>query len=304
MDNYWIIVDASNIAYRSWSVLGNLRNEGAATGVIYGVATQLQAMTALYGSELLVVCFDGGCMSREELYPAYKANRKEKRAAETDKEKLARRELGEQLKKLRTEHLPNVGLKNILWEPGYEGDDMIASAARAVPRDEAGVIISADEDMWQLLRPGLKWWSPTTEKTMTAQKFQLEWGMEPGDWAKVKAWAGCSGDNVAGLEGVGNKTAAKYLRGEKIPDKLLPLFETHKEVYERNIRLVTLPMETAPPAILNTNQDILDWDCMYRAIGAKTREKKSQGTKPVFGFGFGAGGPSQFGPKPPGAKTG
>ena len=48
----------------------------------------------------------------------------------------------------------------------------------------------------------------------TAADFEREWGVKPSFWPSVKAIAGCSGDNVRGIVGVGERTAVKFLKCE------------------------------------------------------------------------------------------
>ena len=271
------------MAYRAWATMGQLRHEGAATGVIYGIGTQLEKLVEEYATPNLVCCFDGGYAHRTATYPPYKADRRAKRELETEEEKQGRAELAQQLYTLRTQHLPAVGVQNILWAEGFEGDDHLASAAHAIPLQEKGTILSSDEDLWQCLRPGLRCYAPTSGKVQTYHTFKDAYGMEPKQWASVKAWAGCSGDNVAGVPGVGTVWACRYVRGEVLPGhKRYNQFYENHDIFHRNIKLVELPHAQLPPVVLHRQTEPLLWSALYKAIGA--RHGKGQTTAGGLGF--------------------
>ena len=65
-------------------------------------------------------------------------------------------------------------------------------------------------------------------------------GLGPWYWGEVKAIAGCDGDNVKGIKGVGETFALKYLKGE-LSGKKFEDIEKSKGVIERNRKLVHLP---------------------------------------------------------------
>ena len=283
--NYWVIIDVSNMAYRAWAVLGSLQHEGAATGVVYGIAQALEALCEDYGTRQLVCCFDAGHDARTHLYPKYKENRKEKRAKETDVEKQGRAQLLRQIDELRTRHLPAVGLQNILHSPGYEADDLMAAACNAIPTRDSGVIMSSDEDLWQCITPRIRCKSPISGKMTTYDSFCKAWPpCKPSDWPTIKAWAGDDGDNIDGIDGVGLKTSWKYITGQ-LPEthKIYKAFGASHDVYKRNVQLMKLPVAGMPPATLVLQDKPLLWSVLYKAIGAKVRNDKETGR----GFGFG-----------------
>lgn len=246
MNEIWLVVDMHCLAYRNFYALGGLSFEGEPTAVSFGVLRDLQNLKSLHNADLLVLCFDGGYDKRREIDPLYKANRKPK--DESEQERAARRSLRRQMYRLRTNILPRIGFKNILWEEGYEADDWIAKVCVSMPRGVLAVIVSRDNDLYQLLSSGrVLLWDPKTKSPYTAQMFGEEYGISPSQWADVKAIAGCNSDNVIGVKGVGNKTAAKFLRGELKPES-----KAHKdivasnEVWRRNIELTRLPMRGLP----------------------------------------------------------
>jgi 5'-3' exonuclease len=91
---------------------------------------------------------------------------------------------------------------------------------------------------------------------ITFNSFVKEWGIYPEDWAYVKAIAGCSSDNVQGVYGVGDPTAAKYLSKKmKVTSKKYQDIERAliDGLLSINLPLVRLPFE-----------GIEIKDCLYR----------------------------------------
>ena len=199
-----------------------------------------------FDTEHIAFCFDSRTSKRQKMYPLYKEKRRIREQEATEEERKNKQVFYDQVQLLRREYLPNIGFKNIFVQGGYEADDIIASLVKntILQSGDRAVIISSDSDLLQLLEPWCILWNPTKEKTISSLSFQKEWGISPVQWAEVKAWAGCSSDSVPGVPGVGEKTAAKYLRGE-----LDPKLKKYKEItnnlgiYTHNIKLVRLPLE-------------------------------------------------------------
>jgi 5'-3' exonuclease len=87
-------------------------------------------------------------------------------------------------------------------------------------------------------------YNPGKKKAVTLQSFSKETGLEPWEWAKVKAIGGCKTDEVPGIPGVGEKTAIKYILGKLKPDSAAyKAIKANKEIITRNRKLVELPFE-------------------------------------------------------------
>jgi 5'-3' exonuclease len=289
MADYWAIVDVSGMAYRSLAVMGNLQNQGVATGVVYGVAIALQGLADQYDTQNIVAVFDGGHAMRSHLWPQYKQSRKAKREKATPVEQQARADLTQQLQALRVSLLPSTGMRNILWADGFEADDLIASAVQAVPTEDGAVVLSADQDLWQCIRPGVAWRSTNNAAKvgyMSYRQFTELHRMEPFLWADVKAWAGCATDDIVGLDGIGETWAARWVRGE-VPSTSTKYaqFLQNIEIYNRNINLTRLPAKGCTPVVLHQQVAPVDWNPLLRAIGAKTNGKAA-GIQTRQGFGF------------------
>lgn len=236
-DKTWLLVDSNGLAWRAAHTTGFMRSEGQPTGVAFGVLREIEALTELYNPEVVVWAFDRrGPGLRKEIDPGYK-NR-----TYTEDELAQRVLIYEQIDRLRGKILPALGYKNILSARGYEADDIIAKVAKELPDDVDAIIVSGDEDLWQCLSPSVRQYHPVNRATVTLEKFRAKWGIEPPMWAHVKALAGCASDTVTGVEGVGEKTAAKWFAGTlKNTSKIYGKIKGSLAIHNRNIKLVRLP---------------------------------------------------------------
>lgn len=298
--NPLIVVDTNYLAHRAFHAMGELRHEDILTGPIFGVFQDIVQLQQTLGTGPMAFAFDyGGKGHRGAVYPEYKLGRRERHAAEDDTAKDIRREFNREVKRMRTRYLPAAGFRNTFAEKGFEGDDIIASI---VTRWEGeAVIVGSDEDLWQLLRPGVTMYNPTTRKVMTDVLFTRQWGIQPAEWPSVKAWAGCSSDDVHGVPGVGPKTAVKYLTGT------LP--RHHKTyaamtatgglaTYNRNIKIVRLPYPGTPEYTIQPDEVTEErWKEVANMLGMKSMlgrlpagaARKKRGRKRGQGQGKGFG---------------
>ncbi|GAF86980.1 unnamed protein product, partial [marine sediment metagenome] len=69
-----------------------------------------------------------------------------------------------------------------------------------------------------------------------AARLQSEHGCSPDEWVLVKALAGCDGDNVPGVKGIGPKTAVKIIRGQH-----KTTLSDYQDIIDKNLELVKLP---------------------------------------------------------------
>lgn len=260
MTKVWTFLDINNLAWRAMFGHG----QGRESGVVYGILRDLETFQAKFGSYTTVCCFDHGKGKRETAHSFYKETRRKKKF--TDDQEFEFREFKDQITRLRCDILPKIGYSNILYQDGYEADDIIASAVNALPdgdKDEA-VIISGDKDLLQLLSDSVKVYHPITDKLVTRTSFRKEWGLGPGAWNKIKAVAGCKTDDIPGVEGVGELTAAKFFRRERLKQGLATKIDAFMKTdeYRRNLQLVSLPYEGC--RTFNLYPDNLDLHALRR----------------------------------------
>lgn len=252
----WLIIDANYLCYRAYYSLGELKHGSIATGTVFGFMQAVVALQDSFNTQNVVFCFDSRQSLRAQSYPQYKATRKAEEATWDDEERESKREFREQVTGLRRTYLPAIGYANVFHARGYESDDIIAEVRNRLPPNDEKIIISADKDLFQLLHWDTIMHNPQTLKTYTNITFVKEWGLQPDQWVDVKALAGCGTDDIAGIKGVGEVTAAKYLRGE-----LAPHTATYRKIagragqaiWRRNIPLVQLPYAGCPQFVIGTD---------------------------------------------------
>lgn len=237
-----LLLDCHYLAYRALHTMGHLSHNEVKTGVVFGFLKDIVALRDDFASDVLVFCWDVGESKRRELYPAYKFKRHNKSL--TEEEIAVYDEFRSQIKKLRRDYLPRIGFRNNFWQSGYESDDILASIVANVRDEDEAVIVTADRDLYQVLRHNVMVYNPHQHRMTTVQSFVREYGIKPKQWARVLAMAGCGSDEVEGIRGVGTKTAIKYLRGELKEDSVAyAAIEQGRDVVLRNKPLVKLPFE-------------------------------------------------------------
>jgi DNA polymerase-1 len=229
-----LVLDVSYLAYRSWHAMGELSHKGQRTEVIFGVLRDILTFQEVFDCKRIVFAFDVGKSFRCVDYPGYKASRYVKNDE--------RPELQKQLRLLRKEILPDIGFRNILWQKGYEADDLIASFCLNIPKNREVIIVSADKDLYQLLNHNVVIYNPQSKSTMDKQAFVEKFKVEPSSWADVKAIAGCKTDEVDGVAGVAEITAAKFLTGQlDNQSKAFAAIVTNNHIWKRNLPIVSIP---------------------------------------------------------------
>jgi DNA polymerase-1 len=145
--------------------------------------------------------------------------------------------------------------------PGYEADDLLGTLS--VQAAEQGIdtyLVSLDGDIAQLVGPGVHLWMyrPYQRDSVIykdADDVQERYGVLPNQIADLKALKGDTSDNIAGIPGVGDKTAVKLVLEfgsveamlERIddvqPPKLQPLIREHADQVRQSKRLAMIDCE-------------------------------------------------------------
>lgn len=245
MSKRWLVFDGDYMGHRAFHSTGELTHGGQFTGVIYGVIRDIAGLMDTFQTRRVAVCFDHGRGLRLDLLPGYKSTRRKKRRAMSDEDKELYREMKKQIRELRDGLLQELGFQNVYFQKGYEADDMIAAFARQMSKTDDITIVGNDSDLWQLLGERVFVMNPTTGKTMTHLGLKEIYGVWPKDWPMVKAIAGCGTDDVPGIRGVGEKTAAAYMAGTLNP-KSAKYDLIHKQgvvAMAQNLPIVKLPLK-------------------------------------------------------------
>ena len=277
MGKKWLILDCDFLCHRAKYSTGGLSYENKPTGVIYGFLKTVLFFQEMFDTPYIVFCWDSRKSKREEIYPAYKQQRKNRYKDLTDKEIQFEKEFRYQMKKLRRNYLYRIGFKNVFVQKGYESDDIIASICINLPMLDEAVIISSDKDLYQLIRSKVVFYNPQKNKILTLQGFKKQYGIIPGEWITVKCIAGCNTDEVAGIKGIGEKTVIKYLTGElKETTKAFQKIKKEKVKYiNKNYPLICLPFKgTHNPILQEDNISKAGWRAVTKELGMQSIRNK------------------------------
>ena len=229
----WLL-DASIVFFRAWFGLPDHfhTKDGQSINGLFGFAKSLLDLLA-QSPQYLVCAYDESLFTglRHQIDPEYKANRV-----------LPDEDLEFQLEGCKT-IAELLGLP-VLASDDYEADDLIASAqAQWFPRTPVAVI-TADKDLGQLIRQGDIWWNPAKNDQLDAHAMAAKWGVECNQLANLLALTGDQVDNIPGVPGVGDKTAAALLNAF---GTVTELFDNLDDVARMKIRgAKTLGAKLAP----------------------------------------------------------
>ncbi len=201
-----LLLDGHSLAYRAFHALPDtLRTAtGQLTNAVYGFTSMLVKLLTDREPDGGVVAFDRGRdVQRTAAFPAYKANR-----AEPPEEFRPQVELIKQV--LGALDIPVIEVE------GVEADDVLATlASRAVDAGAHAYVVTGDRDAMQLVADDLtvlytlRGMSELAE--MTPDAVQERYGVPPERYVELAALRGDTSDNLPGVPGVGDKTAAKLL---------------------------------------------------------------------------------------------
>lgn len=291
----YLIFDTTYLAHKARFSTGSLKFDGNPTGVAFGVLRDIETFLEMYNPCTCVFAFDwGGAGLRGQISPQYKISRHNELQPDgtwapksmTEDEIEEQRLFHEQCKNLYQIVLPGMGFKNLFRVKGYEGDDIMAKIAEDLKAGDEGVLITGDHDLWQCLQPHITWHSPS-HGVVTNESFQKEWGLLPSQWTMVKAIAGCDTDDVIGIKGVGEKTAAKWVLGSLKPTaKKYEAISKDLDVITRNMPLVSLPFPGTPSFELKEDEYSEDKKReVYMTLGIRSdRRAKAKPHGGIKGF--------------------
>ncbi len=201
-----LLLDGHSLAFRAFFALPDtlVTSSGQVTNAVYGFTAMLIKLLADERPQGVVVCFDKGVPQfRVDRYSAYKAGR-----AETPD--LFRQQLPLIREVLACLRIPMIELE------GYEADDLLATLTKHCREKGCEVIlVTGDRDILQLVRDGvfvimtrrgisdvIRYDTPTVVE---------RYGVTPEKWTDFVALKGESSDNLPGVPGVGDKTAAQLI---------------------------------------------------------------------------------------------
>ena len=207
MPSLWL-VDGSHAIFRAYHALPHLSVHagpyaGTSTHAVLGFTNMLLRAIREGQPTHLAVAFDEEAKAkRAEIYPEYKGTRGPPPEDLTPQFPLVR-------KVLEVLRVPAIGFR------GYEADDVIATLARRARKlGWDVVIVTGDKDLMQLVEPGgngIRCYDSMYEKWYGPAEVKEKWGVGPEKIGDLLALTGDKVDNIPGVPGVGEKTAAALL---------------------------------------------------------------------------------------------
>jgi DNA polymerase I len=208
MPDELFLIDGNSLAYRAFFALPEsiATSTGVPTNTIFGFASMLVKILTDYGPKATVVVWDKGDTGRKLLYAEYKAQRSTRPS----------------LLKEQWPHLEPLvsafGYQN-LAVAGFEADDVIASIVQRARHAEPPIpvmVVTGDRDAYQLVGDGVR--IMTTSRGITDTKvYDREgvierYGIAPELVPDFIGLKGDTSDNIPGVPGIGDKTAAELLQ--------------------------------------------------------------------------------------------
>jgi DNA polymerase I len=248
----WLLVDGFNIAYRSFFAIPELtRSDGLPTNALHGWVKTIWKLEDMEKPDGILAFFDlGGAEDRLALLPGYKAHREEMPQA-LERQLPVIKEL--------TRAMGLVGIE----KDGVESDDLLAAQAVAMAAAGHDIrVVSSDKDFAQIVDGRIKMLLPPPTanpklgwRLLDADGVQEKFGVPPRMIADYLALVGDTSDNIAGVAGVGPKTAAKWLleygsldavierAGELKPERFRVSVAADADRLRVNRRLTTLNLQ-------------------------------------------------------------
>jgi DNA polymerase I len=210
------ILDGHSLSYRAFFALppSLATTSGQVTNAVYGFTSMLIKLLTEEHPDLIAVAFDvGKPTARLEKYAEYKAGR-----PETPDD--FRQQLGLIVEVLETLRIPVIGIE------GHEADDAIATlAVRALEQEIEVVVVTADRDFFQLVRPGITVMfnvkGISDIRVYDVDAVTERFGLPPEKYLDYVALKGDASDNIPGVPGVGEKTASKLVQDFGSVEELL-----------------------------------------------------------------------------------
>lgn len=200
------IFDGNPLCYRSIQTLADMQTTGGVdTGVILGTLNSMRRELAMLKPVDFAVCWDEGkSRHRLALYPEYKGDRKEKEPT-FNRESFYRQM--DQAKEI----LDFLGVKQFRVQ-GVESDDLMGFLSDGLTQvGHEVVIVSDDGDLHQLVNNLCTCYAPIRKKWFKADDFaERYYDLDLPQWLDMRALVGKK-NNVIGVPGIGEKTAAKLL---------------------------------------------------------------------------------------------
>lgn len=259
------IIDGMSLLFRSFYAMGSRLTapDGTPIGAVYGFLKVVIKIFREQNPTHFAICWDLKEKTfRHEVYPLYKANR-----GETPPEIIPQIFLIQNLVK-------EMGIPSFAI-PGFEADDVAATLAKYFEHYGEVFLVTSDKDYMQIVNDNIKMFSlkkGDEYDIVNDEKVIDYFGVPPNQVIEVLALTGDAVDNIPGVKGIGDKTAAKliseyhsienvYENLDKITNKRAKIaLENHKEDALLSRYLVTIntsvPMNVSELSLRYTYQNL------------------------------------------------
>jgi DNA polymerase I len=207
--DHLFLVDGSAYIFRAYHALPPLtrKSDGLPVGAVAGFCNMLWKLicdardtsVGVVPTHFAVIFDYSSKTFRNEIFPAYKANR-------TEPPEDLRPQFALIRQATKAFNVPCIEMN------GFEADDIIATYARQA-REAGGdvTIVSSDKDLMQLVGPQVILYDQMKDKRLGIAEVFEKFGVGPEKMIDLQALTGDSTDNVPGVPGIGPKTAAQLL---------------------------------------------------------------------------------------------
>jgi len=294
-----LVVDGHSFAYRAFFAIQRLSNsKGEATNAVFGFAKMVRKLLQEHKPSHGAIVMDlGEPVKRMEKLGTYKAQRKPMPD-----------DLCSQIPWIH--EFAKVSRVPLIERDGVEADDIIATLAVQAKQEEIKALIAtSDKDFMQIVDGSIVLLNPAVKDggVIDAAAVRARYGVAPAQIVDFLSLQGDSVDNIPGVPGVGEKTAASILnqfgpldRLLEEPDRLADArlrqkLLDHRAQIELNRELVRL--DTAVPLDVTLKQLALsgpDYPALiawcarleFRSLGEEIRRESQQASNPEFSLGF------------------
>lgn len=251
-----LLIDGNNALSVAVHALANSPGDklksraGIPTGGLFVFIRSLRAVIQEYAPDLAIACWDWGHSEwRKSIYPEYKAHRAKAREYDEKKQELYQETLLQI--DLAQKMTPSLGLGGLRIH-NYEADDAIyILSMQARAKGDEVLILSTDKDMLQLISPMVSVINTVNKELITHKNFYEKKGVPLKDYLAMRAIIGDKSDNISGVKGCAEKTAAKYLAQG-------PLYDVIKSLGKKPKRTATEQKLVDGKAIIVRNLKLMD----------------------------------------------
>ena len=244
------LLDGSSLAFRAFFALPESisTQDGQPTNALFGLSQMLLKIVSEYRPACIVCAWDAREKTfRDALYDQYKAQRPSMPDALSAQWGLL------------PELMEGFGIANLV-KPGYEADDILGTLAEEAKRQGIGsIVVTGDRDAMQVVDEDI--WVMSTGRGVTDVKIYTpaavleRFGVTPAQIPDYIGLKGDSSDNIPGVPGVGEKTAAQLLQqfgsidelyrrlDEVKSDKRRALLAEHEDDARLSLQLATMVLD-------------------------------------------------------------